>query len=117
MRNVLADLALEVEAATALSMRVARAVDARARDPHEAALARIATALGKYWVCKRAPALVNEAQECLGGRRLRRGVEPAAALSAGAAQFDLGGLRQHPVPRCAAALSREPETRDAFFAE
>ena len=67
MQNVLADLVLETEAATALSLRVARAVDAAVRDPLEAALARIATALGKYWVCKRAPALVNEAQECLGG--------------------------------------------------
>ena len=67
MRNVLADLALESEAALALSMRVARAVDAAPRDPREAAFARIATAIGKYWVCKRAPAFVNEAQECLGG--------------------------------------------------
>jgi putative acyl-CoA dehydrogenase len=67
MRNVVADLALEAEAALALSMRVARAVDAASRDPAEAAFARIATAIGKYWVCKRAPAFVNEAQECLGG--------------------------------------------------
>ena len=67
MRNVLADLALESEAATALTFRVARAVDRAAADPHEAVLARLATALGKYWVCKRAPAFVNEAQECLGG--------------------------------------------------
>ncbi|MES2884811.1 MAG: acyl-CoA dehydrogenase family protein, partial [Pseudomonadota bacterium] len=67
MRNVLADLALESEAATALTFRVARAVDASERDPHEAAMARLATAIGKYWVCKRAPAFVNEAQECLGG--------------------------------------------------
>jgi putative acyl-CoA dehydrogenase len=67
MRNVLADLAIESEAALSLSMRVARAVDAAPRDPAEAALARIATAIGKYWICKRAPAFVNEAQECLGG--------------------------------------------------
>ncbi|QNH13416.1 acyl-CoA dehydrogenase family protein [Xanthomonas sp. SI] len=67
MRNVLADLAIESEAATAFAMRVARAVDAAERDPAEAAFARIATALGKYWLCKRAPAFVNEAQECLGG--------------------------------------------------
>lgn len=67
MRNVLADLALESEAATVFAMRVARAVDAAERDPAEAAFARIATALGKYWLCKRAPAFVNEAQECLGG--------------------------------------------------
>ena len=67
MRNVLADLAIEAEAAITLAMRVARAVDRAPHDPHEAALARIATAIGKYWVCKRAPAFVNEAQECLGG--------------------------------------------------
>ncbi|HTD28757.1 MAG TPA: isovaleryl-CoA dehydrogenase [Xanthomonadaceae bacterium] len=67
MRQVLADLALESEAATALAFRVARAVDACDRDPAEAAFARIATAIGKYWICKRAPAMVNEAQECLGG--------------------------------------------------
>jgi putative acyl-CoA dehydrogenase len=67
MRNVLVDLALESEAALALAMRVARAVDASPRDAREGALARIATAIGKYWVCKRAPAFVNEAQECLGG--------------------------------------------------
>jgi len=67
MRNVLADLALESEAATTFALRVARAVDASGRDPREAAFARIATAVGKYWICKRAPAFVNEAQECLGG--------------------------------------------------
>ena len=67
MRNVLADLALESEAALALTMRIARAVDRIEKDSHEAALARIATAIGKYWICKRAPVLINEAQECLGG--------------------------------------------------
>ena len=67
MRNVLADLALEAEAALALAMRVAHAVDAAPHDPRQAAFARVATAAGKYWLCKRAPAFVNEAQECLGG--------------------------------------------------
>ena len=67
MRAVLADLALESEASVALAMRVAAAVDASVRDPHEAAFARVATAIGKFWICKRAPAFVNEAQECLGG--------------------------------------------------
>ncbi|HEY5849832.1 MAG TPA: acyl-CoA dehydrogenase family protein [Lysobacter sp.] len=67
MRNVLADLAIEAEAAITLCMRVARAVDRSAHDPVEAAFARVATAIGKYWICKRAPAFVNEAQECLGG--------------------------------------------------
>jgi putative acyl-CoA dehydrogenase len=67
MRNVLADLAIESEAALVFAMRVARAVDAAPHDAAEAAFARIATAIGKYWICKRAPAFVNEAQECLGG--------------------------------------------------
>ncbi|HVK53232.1 MAG TPA: acyl-CoA dehydrogenase family protein [Pseudoxanthomonas sp.] len=67
MANVLADLAIESEAATAFAMRVARAVDHAPHSPTEAAFARIATAAGKYWICKRAPVFVNEAQECLGG--------------------------------------------------
>lgn len=67
MREVLADLALEIEASMALSFRVAAAVDRAPGDPREAAFARLATALGKFWICRRAPALINEAQECLGG--------------------------------------------------
>ena len=67
MRNVLADLTIESEAALAFALRVARAVDRAPNDPHEAAFARIATAIGKFFICKRAPAFVNEAQECLGG--------------------------------------------------
>jgi putative acyl-CoA dehydrogenase len=63
MRNVLADLAVESEAATAAAMRVARGYDERA----EAAFRRFATAVMKYWVCKRAPAHAAEALECLGG--------------------------------------------------
>ncbi|MBT3136921.1 acyl-CoA dehydrogenase family protein [Alteromonas sp. ALT199] len=67
MQNVLADLTIECTAATALTMRIAKAVDSAPVDKHEAALARLATAIGKYWVCKRTPVFVNEAQECLGG--------------------------------------------------
>ncbi|MEW1953416.1 acyl-CoA dehydrogenase family protein [Terrabacter sp. NPDC080008] len=62
MRNVLADLALESEAATLLGMRLAHAVDAG-----ETELARLGVALGKFWVCKRTAPLVAEALECLGG--------------------------------------------------
>ncbi|XKF12161.1 acyl-CoA dehydrogenase family protein [Knoellia locipacati] len=62
MRNVLADLALEVEAAELLGLRMAHAVDAG-----ESELARLGVALGKFWVCKRTPPLVAEALECLGG--------------------------------------------------
>lgn len=67
MQNLLADLALESEAATMLMMRLARAFDARDTDAGEHGFARLATAAAKYWVCKRGPAQVNEALECLGG--------------------------------------------------
>ena len=66
MQNVLADLALECEASIALMLRLARAYD-HANDEHERAFARIATAVGKFWVCKRTPQHVGEALECLGG--------------------------------------------------
>jgi putative acyl-CoA dehydrogenase len=67
MRAVLADMALEVEAATALTLRLARAFDLAEVDPREAARARLLTPAVKYWVCKRAPGLICEAMECLGG--------------------------------------------------
>jgi putative acyl-CoA dehydrogenase len=63
MRNVLADLALESEAATVSAMRVARSYD----QPDEAAFRRFSTAVMKYWVSKRAPGHAAEALECLGG--------------------------------------------------
>ncbi|WKB53277.1 isovaleryl-CoA dehydrogenase [Eleftheria terrae] len=66
MRNVLADLALESEAALALSLRLARAVD-RQDDPFEAQMRRLLTPVAKYWVCKRGSAFAQEAMECLGG--------------------------------------------------
>jgi putative acyl-CoA dehydrogenase len=66
MRNVLADLAIESEAATAAALRVARSYDGATGSP-EPAFQRFATAVMKYWVCKRAPGLAGEALECLGG--------------------------------------------------
>jgi putative acyl-CoA dehydrogenase len=122
MHNVLADLALEAEAALALSMRVARAVDAAAHGDtaesrREAAFARIATAIGKYWICKRAPAFVNEAQECLGGNgyveesilpRLYRQA-PLNSIWEGS-----GNIQCLDVLR---ALAREPQARTALLAE
>jgi putative acyl-CoA dehydrogenase len=66
MRDVLADLALEAEASLALSLRMARALDHRG-DGHEDRLVRLGTALGKYWICKRAPMHAYEAMECIGG--------------------------------------------------
>jgi putative acyl-CoA dehydrogenase len=67
MRNVLADLALESETATLLMVRLASSFDARESDDRERAFCRIATAIAKYWLCKRAPIHVGEALECLGG--------------------------------------------------
>ncbi len=67
MRAVLADLALESEAATALALRLARAFDSATSDVHEAGLRRLAMPVAKYWLCKRAPTHVAEALECLGG--------------------------------------------------
>lgn len=66
MQNVLADLALESEAALTLSMRVARAMDHR-NDEDEDSLVRLVTAVGKYWICKRTPNHAYEAMECIGG--------------------------------------------------
>jgi putative acyl-CoA dehydrogenase len=66
MQQVLADLTLDVEAAVALSFRLARSFD-RARDPRAAAWRRLMTPVTKYWVTKIAPALIAEAMECLGG--------------------------------------------------
>ncbi len=65
MQNVLADLALESECATALAMRLAQAYDTS--EESEVAFRRIATAVAKYWICKRTAAHVGEALECLGG--------------------------------------------------
>jgi putative acyl-CoA dehydrogenase len=117
MQDVLADLALESEAAMVLAMRVAHAVDARSRDAQEAAFARIALAIGKYFVCKRCPPFVNEAQECLGGAgyveesilpRLYRQA-PLNSIWEGS-----GNIQCLDVLR---ALQRDAETRPAFFAE
>jgi putative acyl-CoA dehydrogenase len=117
MRNVLADLALESEAATALLMRLAGAIDRAALDPHEAALARVGIALGKYWVCKRAIAHIAEAMECLGGNgyveesilpRLYREA-PVNAIWEGSGNVNALDLLR--------ALTKNPETRSAYFAE
>jgi putative acyl-CoA dehydrogenase len=67
MLNVLADLAIESEAATTTALRLARAYDAGDADPTEAAFRRLATAVQKYWITKRAGAHAAEALECLGG--------------------------------------------------
>jgi putative acyl-CoA dehydrogenase len=66
MQNVLADLALESEAALALTLRMGFALDNQ-QDEAQVKFARLVTAVGKYWICKRAPAMINEAAECMGG--------------------------------------------------
>ena len=118
MRVVLADLAVESEAATVLAMRLARAFDdAAAGDEGAALFRRVATAVGKYWVCKRQPTVVAEALECLGGNgyveesimpRLFR-ESPLNGIWEGSGNvICLDVLR---------ALAREPQALDAFLAE
>jgi putative acyl-CoA dehydrogenase len=116
MRNVLADLALESEAAMTLSLRMARALDSR-HDEHEELLVRIATAVGKYWICKRVPQHAYEAMECIGGSgvmedsmmpRLYREA-PINAIWEGS-----GNVQCLDVLR---ALAKTPAVADAFFAE
>jgi putative acyl-CoA dehydrogenase len=118
MRAVLADLAVEVEAHTALAFRVARACDAELRgDDDERRFARIATPVAKYWACKRAAAVVHEALECHGGNgfieehvmpRLYREA-PLNSIWEGA-----GNVVVLDVLR---AIEREPETVAALLAE
>jgi putative acyl-CoA dehydrogenase len=118
MRNVVADLCLESEAATATALRLARAYDRRAAgDAQEAAFARIATAVAKYWICKRGPAHAAEALECIGGNgyveesglpRLYR-QQPLLSIWEGS-----GNVVCLDVVR---AVEREPETAEALLAE
>ncbi|GAB3195118.1 acyl-CoA dehydrogenase family protein [Nocardioides hungaricus] len=116
MQNVLADLAVEAEAAIVLAMRLAAAVDGVA-DPHEAALRRIALPLAKFWVCKRTPALVAETLECLGGNGyveesglpLLYREAPLNSVWEGS-----GNVNALDVLR---ALGREPEALDAWITE
>jgi putative acyl-CoA dehydrogenase len=67
MQNVLADLALESEAATALALRLARSFDRAATDEHERVMQRLLTPVAKFWICKRGSHFAQEAMECLGG--------------------------------------------------
>ncbi len=67
MEMVLADLAVESESATTLMLHLAEAYDNASKSPEHKAYARLVSAIGKYWVCKRTPFMVGEALECLGG--------------------------------------------------
>lgn len=118
MRNVLADLAVESEAATVLAMRLAAALDAaEAGDAAESALRRLALAAGKYWVCKRGSAHAAEALECLGGNGyveesgMPRLYREAPLLSVWEGSGNVGALD---VLR---ALAKEPAALEAYFAE
>jgi putative acyl-CoA dehydrogenase len=118
MAGVIADLAIESEAATVVAMRLAGATDRAVRgDQAEAVFRRLALAATKYWVCKRAPAHAAEALECLGGNgyveesgmpRLYREA-PLGSIWEGS-----GNVAALDVLRAAA---REPSCLDAFFAE
>ncbi|MCG3169800.1 MAG: putative acyl-CoA dehydrogenase AidB [Pseudomonadales bacterium] len=117
MQNVLADLALESEAALRLALRVARRLDEAPADARARDFVRVATAVGKFWVCKRAPALAAEAAECLGGGgyveesilpRLYREA-PVNSIWEGS-----GNVQCTDVLR---ALQREPQVAQAFLAE
>jgi putative acyl-CoA dehydrogenase len=118
MQNVLADLCVESEAATISAMRLARAYDeALAGDAEAANLKRVANAVLKYWVCKRAPMHAAEALECLGGNgfveesgmpRLFR-ESPLNSIWEGS-----GNVQCLDVLR---AMIKSPASLDAFFAE
>jgi putative acyl-CoA dehydrogenase len=112
MQNVLADLCLDSEAATATALRLARAFD-----EGDHAFRRLGTAIAKFWVCKQTPPLVAEALECLGGSgyvedsglpRLFR-ESPLNSIWEGSGNVNcLDVLR---------ALSREPESLESLRAE
>ncbi|MGZ4270571.1 MAG: acyl-CoA dehydrogenase family protein, partial [Solirubrobacteraceae bacterium] len=111
MRNVLADLAVESEAATLTALRVARAYD------EDDDVRRLATAVMKYYVCKRAPGHAYECLECLGGNgyveasgmpRLYREAPLSSIWEGSGNVMALDVLR---------ALAKSPEALDAFFAE
>ncbi len=102
MRSVLADMALESEAACALSLRLARAFDSDS--PSEIALRRALTSAAKFWVCKRGCELAAEAMEVLGGNGYTEELHVGAHRARDAGEFHLGRLGQHHVPRRAARL-------------
>ena len=116
MQNVLADLALESEAAIAMTLRLARALDSR-EVGQEALLLRLATGLGKYWICKRTPHHAYEAMECIGGSgvmedspmpRLFR-ESPVNAIWEGSGNIQCLDLLR--------AIRKEPRVLEAYFAE
>ena len=117
MANVLADLALESEAATASALRLARSYDAPAGDEHENLLQRLLTPIVKYWTCKRAPQHAAEALECLGGN----GFVEESGMSRLFRQSPVNGVWEGSgnvicldVLR---AMAREPDALEAYWSE
>lgn len=117
MQNVLADLVVESEAATISMMRVARAYDEGRTSTADKSFARLATAVIKYWVCKRAPGHIYEALECIGGNgyveesimpRLYREAPLTSIWEGSGNVICLDVLR---------AVKRSPETLPAFLGE
>jgi len=116
MQNVLADLAIESEASLALAMRVGNALD-NPDDEQQRLFARMATGIGKYWSCKRAPAMVYEAMECLGGvGYVEESVMPRIYREAplNAIWEGSGNVQCLDVLR---AINKEPEIIDAYLTE
>lgn len=117
MQNVLADLALEAEAAMAMAMRMARWLDEERNDPRAALLVRIGTAIGKYWICKRTPGHAYEAMECIGGSgTMENSLMPRLYREApiNAIWEGCGNVQCLDVLRI---LQKQPEALDAYFAE
>jgi putative acyl-CoA dehydrogenase len=119
MTSVIADLALESEAATTLALRLAGAADRAARGDHaEAALLRVALPAAKFWVCKRTPLITAEALECLGGNGYVEDYSTLPRLLRDAPLNSIwegsGNVTALDVLR---ALAREPDCADALLAE
>ncbi len=117
MANVVADLCLEAEAALAMTARAAQSIERQEEEEHEKWLSRLLMPVGKYWICKRAVPLAGEALECLGGNgyveefilpRLYREA-PLNSIWEGS-----GNVQCLDILR---AISRNPESREAFFTE
>lgn len=116
-QNVLADLALDCEAAMLLSLRIARATDDMATDEHERLLARIATPIAKFWNCQRAPYFTYECVQVHGGNGFIM-ENPMARLYREAPLNSIWeGTSNMMCMDVLRSINKEPETRDALIAE
>ncbi len=117
MQNVLADLIIESEAALAMTMRMARALDLSEHNEQEKLLVRLGTAVGKYWICKRTPGHAYEAMECIGGMGVMEdGIMPRLYREAPINSIweGSGNVQCLDMMR---ALAKTPQSLDAFVAE